>query len=165
MKTNLNNIKNSGYKTPENYFNTLEDKIFSKLKAEDTLSTIDGTGYTMPEGYLDTVETTVYNKLKGDTKVITLFSKRNILYLSGIAAAVLLMFSIFMNSNNDLNEELDLDLVENYIIEEGIDTYEIAALLLDEDLTEENFMINNFSDETIEDYLLNNSDIEELIIE
>ena len=162
MKQNkLHNVKETGFKTPDNYFESLEDQILSQVK----LSEVDHSGFKMPDGYLDSIESNVMNSLshKGTTKVISLFSKRNIIYLSGIAATILLLLnlSIFEKDSWDIEAQT----VENYIIGEAISSYEIALLLEDEDLIEENFVTHNFSDENIENYVLDNIDIEELILE
>ena len=162
MKQNrLHNIKETGYKTPKGYFESLEDQIISQIK----LSEFDTTGFKIPEGYLDSFESRVINSLseKETIKVISLFSKRTIIYASSIAAAILLLLnlSIFENDSWDLEAQT----VENYIIDEAISSYEIASLLEDEDLIEENFVNYNFSAENIENYVLDNADIEELILE
>ena len=60
---------------------------------------------------------------------------------------------------------LETETVENYIIDENIGSYEIAALLSDEYI-EENIIIDySINEDNIEEYLLNNADIEALMIE
>lgn len=162
MKENkLHNIDTTGFKTPKNYFESLEDQILSQAK----LNKVGGSGFKIPNNYLDTVEANVLNKVKDNEtpKVISLFTKRNIIYVSSIAAAVLLLLNLSIFENNTW--DLEAETVENYMIEEAISSYEIASLLEDEDLIEENFVNHNFSDENIEDYVLDNVDIEELILE
>ncbi len=162
MKQNkLHNIKNTGFKTPNAYFKGLENQILNQVK----LSEIDNSGFKMPKDYLDTVENRVISSLslKEETKVISLFSKRNIIYISSIAAAILLVFNLSVFEKDVW--DLEAETVENYIIDEAISTYEIAALLDDEDLIEDNFINHSFSDEIIENYVLDNIDIEELILE
>jgi len=52
-KENLNNTKQSGFKTPNNYFNTIEDQIMSQISLEK----IDkNSGFKVPDNYFDTIE-------------------------------------------------------------------------------------------------------------
>ncbi len=167
MKLNLNNIKKAGFKTPENYFDAVEDNIMNAIKQENNLNLSKETGFKTPENYFDAFEDVVINKIetKNTPKVITLFSKRNLLYASSIAAAVLLLFNLSIFNKEVTWDSLDTLTVENYIIDEGIDSYELAALLTDDDFSETDFLEQNITDETLENYLLDNLDLEELIIE
>ncbi len=167
MKQNLNNIKKTGFKTPENYFDSLEDQIMNTIKTNHTLGNIEDTGFKIPNEYIDNVEDAVFSKLRLEekTKVVSLFSKRNLMYVSGLAATMLIFFSIFMNSNEETIETIDIELVENYIIDEDIDSYEIAALLTNEDLSEDFLVESNIMDESLETYILENISIEDLLIE
>lgn len=160
MERNLNNIKGSGFKVPENYFQGLEDSVLNQIKLKST----ETPGFTMPKGYLDTIEDNVLAKVSEnkDTKVINLFSRRNLLYVSSIAASILLLFnlSIFESNRATSFDALDTATVENYIMNEYINSYDMASLLTDEDIVEENFIEHSFSEENIENYILNNIDIE-----
>jgi len=164
----LKNIKDPGFKVPKEYFNSLEDAVFSKLNTEELQGKIDDHGFAMPKDYLDAIEDKVFSKLnKNDdnVKVVSLFNKRNLLYISGIAAALVIMFSIFINKNDGTSEELDYEMVENYIIDQNISSYELASLLTDEELLEVNsdIMDEAFGDDSLEDYLLENANIEDII--
>lgn len=167
MTKNLNNINKTGFKAPKDYFDSLENQIFDSIKIDDALKGIDKTGFKMPDGYLNTVEDVIFSKLptKDNQKVVSLFSRQNLLYLSGIAAAVLLFFSIFLNTTETTIETIDLELVENYIIYENIGSFEIAALLSEDDLTEDLFFQNTIIDDDFENYILENATIEDLLIE
>lgn len=167
MKSKLNNIKKAGYKTPEDYFQNLEDKIMDNIKLNEALQNIENEGFKAPEGYFDTLENIVLNKIKDEkkTKVISLLNKQTLIYISGVAAAVVIMFNIFYNNSEVSLETIDTDIVENYFIDEGIDTYEIAALFTEEELTTINNDIfdQTFNDDSLEDYLLENAIIEDII--
>jgi uncharacterized membrane protein YvbJ len=167
MKTNLINIKESGFRSPENYFGTLEDKIMHAIQEEHTLGSVKETGFKLPKNYFDALDNEVLQKIENEhtPKVIKLFSKRNLIYVSSVAAAVLLLFNLSIFDKKVTFDTLETQTVENYIINEGIDTYELAALLLEEDLLEEDFTQQSITDETLEDYLLDNLDLEELIVE
>lgn len=167
MKTNFNNIKKTGFKTPDNYFDAVEDNIMNAIKKENSLNISKETGFITPEKYFDTIEDVIINKIekKNTTKVITLFSKRNLIYASSIAAAILIMFSIYLNKDNDILEEIEYEIVENYILNQGISSYDIASLLTEEELSYINFEIMDeaFNNEDIEDYLLENANLEDII--
>lgn len=165
MSRNLNKIKKPGFKTPENYFEGVEDAVLSQIK----LKSIEKPGFKLPEDYFDTLDEAVMAKVskKNDTKVIHLFSRRNLIYASSIAATILLLFnlSIFERNRVTTFDSLDTATVESYILNEDIGSYEIASFIDDEEISEENFIEHSFSDENIESYILNNIDVEDFFSE
>jgi len=167
MKLNLNNIKNTGFKTPDNYFDAIEDTIMSAINQECSLNLSKETGFKTPDNYFGDIEDVIINKIetKNTTKVIPLFSRRNLIYASSIAAAVLLLFNLSIFDKEITWDSLDIQTVENYILNEDIDSYEIAALLFENDLTENLFIQNTITNESLEAYILENTSIEDLLIE
>lgn len=163
-KNNSHNIKRTGFKVPEDYFDNLEDTILSHVKLEELAT---NSGFKAPENYFENLENQIIDKVsdKETSKVISLFSKRNLVYTSGIAAAILLLFNLSIFQKKSKWSTLDIETVENYIIDEQMTSYEIAYLLSDEQLIEENFINHDFNDENIEAYLLDNLDLSDLIIE
>ena len=166
MSDKFKHIKKTGFTTPKEYFNSIEDSVFDALKTDDLLKDVNDPGFALPNDYFDNIEDTVLAKLESNdvNKVISLWSRRNVLYLSGIAAAIVLLFSVFINQSSSI-EDLDLDLVENYILEEDISSYELASLLTEDELSSINLEIMDeaFTDEEMTDYLLENIDIEDII--
>ncbi|MDO5977734.1 hypothetical protein [Flavivirga spongiicola] len=165
MKHNkLHNIEETGFKVPDDYFNALEDVILSDIKLKKMSS---NSGFKLPEDYFNTLENAIIDKVstKTSTKVIPLFRKRTLIYISGIAATVLLLFNLSIFENKPTFNSLDFETVENYIMNENIGSYEIAALLSEEDLLEENFIDYQVEEETVEIYILDNIDVEDIIIE
>ena len=164
MNKDLKHIKNQGFKVPKDYFETLEDQIMSNITLDTQISKAETPGFETPKDYFNTLEDNIFNKLETpqETKVIPLFKKRNILYFSSIAAVLLLMLTIFVNTDS---EELDYDLVENYIINEDVDVYELATLLTDEELNNIQMEIRNstYIEDDMESYLLDNVNLEDLI--
>lgn len=193
----LHNIKKSGFKTPEGYFDAVEDTILNKIKEDVTdLSNntgfnipdnyfenfdntildkiknkekikIDTTGFNTPDDYFNTVESSVFTKINDDKdiKVVTLFSRKNILYASSIAAAIVILFSIFNTSNTNTFDTIDTELLANYLEEQELLTDDIAYVLTEDDLSETDFGINNdtFDNESLEDYLIDTINLEDLI--
>ena len=170
MKRELNNIKNTGFKVPQTYFQNLEDQIMGNIKLNEALQNLDDTGFKAPKGYFDALENDVLAKVteKKNPKVISLFNKQNLIYISGVAAAILIMFNVFWNNTETSIDSIDIELVENYIIDQGINTYEIASLLSDND-DDINLDIElfdeTFNDDSLEDYLFENVDLEDFIDE
>ncbi len=159
MSDKLKNIKNAGFKIPDNYFEGIEDAILNQIK----LKNIEGSGFKVPDNYFESLEDTILNKISKNekSKVINLFTRRNLMYVSSIAATLLLLFNLSVFHKKTASfETLETASLESYIMNEYIDSYEMASLLTNEDLVEENFIEHNFSEENMESYILNNVDLE-----
>ncbi len=165
-EASLEDIKETGYSAPDSYFESIEDNVMSKLNDGMVLGNSKDSGFKAPNNYFELVEDTVLDKLNNDkvTKVIPLFLRRNILYVSTVAAAVMIMFGVFLNKPNGI-DSLDIEVVESYLEDQDLDTYDIASLLTTEDLEEEDFGVINdsFSEESLEDYLIDNANLEDII--
>ncbi|WP_299556189.1 hypothetical protein [Seonamhaeicola sp.] len=161
-KNKLDHIKESGFKVPKGYFDSLEDHIMSELKLKELTNSTSG--FKTPDTYFDALEDTILNKVseERETKVIRLFSRKTMVYASGIAAAVLLLFGLLFFESKPSFDDLDNETVENYILNENIDSYEIASLLNEEDLIEENFVEFTIDEDVVEDYIFDNLDVEDL---
>ncbi len=160
----LHNIKETGLKVPKDYFDNLEDTVLRHIKLKELSSE---SGFKTPKNYFDTLEDSILSKTseKEHIKVISLFSRRNLIYASSIAAAILLLFNLSISEKKSDWDKLDSETVENYIIEENIGSYEIASLLSEDSFIEDDFAIHSLNQENVENYLLDNLDIDDLIIE
>ncbi len=164
MKINkLHNIKKTGFKVPEDYFDNLEDtillhKALKKLSIES--------GFKTPNDYFDNLENTILNNIsdKKSPKVISIFRRRNLIYVSSIAAAVVLLFNLSLFEKETGWEAIKAETVENYIINENMGSYEIASLLIDDDFNKVSFTAIELSEEALENYLLEQTTVEDLII-
>lgn len=163
----LKHIKSTGFKTPDGYFDSLEAKLNARLANEERIQDIDNAGFEVPKDYFETLEDKILSQVSEPSKgkVVTLFSRRNLIYISGVAAAILVAFTIFFKSDPLTDTPIDDEVVKTYILDEGISSYELAALFTDEEITSfnEEIMEEAFNDESLEDYLLENTDIEDLI--
>lgn len=158
-----------GFNTPKDYFETFEDGLFSKLK-EDQLS--NESGFAVPDGYFDQLEETLLERLKTDSepvKVVSLFSRKTILYGVAIAACLALIITVALPKDPGPGdfEDLQLSNIESYIDAGNLnwDSYDVAALMTDEELEAISLETELFSEESLEDYLLNNLDDSTLLIE
>ena len=154
---NINNIKNSGFKIPDNYFQDFEENILSKVKLK---SLTEDSGFVVPDNYFDEFKVSV----KNETKVISIFNRKNRLLVSSIAAAIVLFFSlnIFNNSIVSLND-LDTETVDSYILDEA-NVSELTALFSDNELNETQFIDYSISEETLDTYL-ESVEVNELFLE
>ena len=163
MKQNkLHNIKDSGFKVPTNYFDGLEDSIMNRLKLQEK---VKDTGFKTPDNYFDSLEEQILEKVSHKPKVISLFTKRNLIYVSSIAAAIVLMFAIFIKNDDISFDDLETATIENYLFDEDINTFDFASLFSEEEIIDDSFIDSEMSEDIIEDYLLENTTIEDLIIE
>ncbi|SHH42578.1 hypothetical protein [Winogradskyella jejuensis] len=164
-KDKLHNINSSGFKAPKDYFESFDEKLMQRLENETSFSKVESPGFKTPEAYFDTIEDSVLNRLntKEQTPVISLFRSKKLYYISGIAASLLLLFAVFINQSN--TAEISVEMVENYFIESDLDTYDLAELLTQVEVLEEDFKITEttYNEDNLEEYLLENADIEAIL--
>ncbi|WP_422108003.1 hypothetical protein [Winogradskyella sp.] len=159
----LHKIKSTGFKTPDNYFESFDDELFERIKDEKSIGGIEDTGFNVPEGYFDKLDDKIIGRLEAkDQPVVKLNTRRTFFYVAGIAASLLLMLAIFINEGDD---GISAEMVETYFEDSNLDSYELAELLVDADILEEDFTITEpeFDEDDLESYLLENSDIESIL--
>lgn len=160
------NIKNTGFETPKNYFDSVEDAVFSSLQSEKLKNSTSDPGYSIPEGYFDSLEDKVLSKIdKPETKVISLNTRKLLYTATSIAAILVLYFTLFNKTEPNTLDFLDTEVVEAYILEQEIDSYELASLLTDEDIDTINGDIfkEEFNTDQLEEYILENIELESII--
>lgn len=159
----IQHIKSAGFKTPDNYFESFDAKLKTRLSETEPLNTIETSGFKVPENYFDNLDNKILSKLEEDKPVFTLKSRQTFYYVAGIAASLILLFAIFIN--NDNTESISVEMVETYFQDSDLDSYELAELLSEAELLEDDFIITetNYNEENLENYLLEYSDIEELL--
>ena len=136
------------------------------IRLNDVLNN-ESNGQIIPKGYFDSIEDRVFEKItssKKEVKVVRLFTRKNMFYAASIAAAIILMLIVVLPSNPSFSN-LELETVENYIYQESYSSEDIAALLTEEELKEVLYADSSYSDESLEDYILDNTTIEDFIIE
>lgn len=157
MQNKLNNISQSGFKVPKNYFETFETNLKNQVKLKEKVSS---TGFTVPQEYFNNFQVSVTK----EKKVISIFNRKNLLYVSSIAAILVLFFSIFpLNPNHLSYDALEMETVENYILN-NVETNDIAALFSSTELNESAFLDYNINDETL-NYYLDSLDETDFILE
>ncbi|WP_299526804.1 hypothetical protein [Winogradskyella sp.] len=159
----LHKIKSTGFKTPDDYFESFEDKLFERLEEKATIAGINDTGFKVPKDYFNDLDDEIISKLNTDDKpVVKLNSRKTFYYVAGIAASLALMLAIYINRSD---EEISAEMVETYFQESDLDSYELAELLVDAEILEEDFILvePEYNEENLESYLLENTDIESVL--
>lgn len=162
-----NITKKTGFKTPDNYFNTFEEQLFNTLESKSSMQNIESHGFNVPQNYFETLDEKLESLIHSEkeSKVIKVNWKR-VVYTTSIAACLVLIFSLgFNNSKNITFESIETASIETYIQEEDYTSYEIASLLDVAELETENFTDKAIPDSDLENYLLEHSTLEDLIIE
>jgi len=168
--------KKNSFNTPEGYFESFNDRLMDKIKAEEAHENggiIPKTdGFAVPDGYFDQVESSILSKTsRKEVKVIPLISNRNFYYsVAAIAAIFILIFNI---TGNPTSEPITFDDLANAEIEAYLDdtefemtSYELAEVIPMEEIELNDILVDDFEESIIMEYLDENVDeIEELNLE
>ena len=166
----MKNKKNiPGFKTPKDYFETFDERLFSKMNEEELPLEH---GFTVPDGYFKELEDSILQKVnvsESQTKVIPLFKRQTLLIVASIAACAAILISV-VKSNNDASfdfEAIELSNIDGYIDDGNLElnSYELMAMLGDEEITSISVENDYFLEENLEEYLLENIDDNTLLIE
>ena len=159
MNHNIKHIK-TGFKTPDNYFKNFEEDLFEQLDLNSK------TGFKVPNNYFENVSKEIIKTNVRTTKVVSLFTRKNLTYITSIAAVLMLSILIYPKEKDTLTfEDIEYSNFEEYVNEEVSNTYELADLYSIENdeldqLTEITFdndiILDYLSEEEISENLLNN---------
>ena len=123
-------------------------------------------GFKTPEGYFDTLSANVLEQLNAkEVKVIPIYQRKNVISMLVAAVLVLaLMIPIAYNYNKNA-KELDEDTLETYLsYQSNLNQYDLMKELDNNDIQKLGKNVA-LEDETIEDILSSNPNIENLISE
>ncbi|WP_299899502.1 hypothetical protein [uncultured Aquimarina sp.] len=156
----------SGFTTPENYLNDLEEQLLDKLAIhkEDSpsLDLISKNSFTTPDNYFETLEKNILEKTVAATnkkpKVISLVSRKNIVYVTSIAAMIAILFSVVLPSDKkteDVFGSVAIADIQQYFDEGNAEfsDSEIAELLDEEISLTDTFIDEEISEQELESYL------------
>ncbi|GAB2772954.1 hypothetical protein [Salinimicrobium soli] len=112
----------TGFKVPENYFQDFEARMMQKVTAENTETKLTNNPFKVPENYFEEFESRLMNKVQEEprqVKVVSLFSRKHLSFVSGIAAVLAILFyTTVLNSPSDSGyEDIDMVALENYLLE------------------------------------------------
>ncbi|WP_204346007.1 hypothetical protein [Psychroserpens algicola] len=154
----------SGFKTPKDYFSQVEEQILNEVHLKKKVET---SGFDLPESYFESLEDRILDRIetKDDAKVISIFNWKKVIYTSAVAASIILIFNLFYSSETITWESIETASIENYIEQEDYTGYELASLLTEDELNKANFIDNQIPESSLENYLIETIEIEDLILE
>lgn len=163
-RKDLKDIQDSGFKVPKDYFENFEDSILSHTSLKEKVS---DSGFNVPQDYFDFVEEEIFSKVSQNdsSKVISLLNKKAVLYVTSMAAALILMFNLIdRKSEVDINS-IETASIERYLSDEDFGSDELAVLFDDTEFLDDSFNSISFSEEAMEDYVIDNLELDDLYIE
>lgn len=157
-----------GFDLPNDYFEEFENRLFNRINIEMLPK---DSGFKAPEGYFNELDKRIIDQVKkpiNKTKVISILSRKTILYAASIAAIAVLIFSIATNRNDVLTlDDIEFSSIQTYI-EEGnieIDNSDLTLLFTVEDLSALTLEDNYISEKILSEYLLENINDSSILIE
>lgn len=166
-KEKLHNIESTGFKTTDSYFESFDDKLLQRITNESKILGVKSTGFKTPHNYFESIETDISNSLnnKKSTKIISLFSRKRLAYVSGLAASIVLLFSLLINQQNKPDiDTIDVAAIESYLYQQDYSTDEFASLFELNEISETDFINVEISEETLNEYL-ENSEAEDFLLD
>ncbi|KAF2509474.1 hypothetical protein EYY60_13950 [Flavobacterium zhairuonense] len=126
----------SGFKTPEHYFDDLSAKVLQQI-----------------------------NEKEVEVKVIPFYKRKNVISIAAAAVIVFALMIPIINNYNDTSKELDEATLETYLsYQSNLNQYDLIQNLDTKDIQKLNKNVA-IEDETLEDILASNPNIEHLISE
>ncbi|OMQ11809.1 hypothetical protein [[Flexibacter] sp. ATCC 35103] len=134
-----------------------------KLENEPKITT----GFKTPEHYFDNFSAKVLQQVneEKEVKVIPIYKRKKVLSLLAAAVVVIALMIPIINNYNNTSKDLDEDTLETYLsYQSNLNQYDLIQKLDTKDIQElsKNVAIE---DETLEDILATNPNIEHLISE
>lgn len=153
-KEKLHNVTTTGFKTPEHYFDTFEEKLQKCINNDTGFDAIETPGFTVPKNYFNSVERNILETIetKAEKPVFQLKPKSTFYYFAGIAASFVLLFSLVFNNKEITINSIETTSIENYLYQEEYSNEELASLFNTDDISESDFIDVTISDETLNDY-------------
>ena len=126
-------------------------------------------GFKVPENYFEQFEAKMMAQIskEKETKVVSLFYRKQV-WISSIAAILLLAIAIPVYFNMAKENNLDAGTIEVYLSQQqGIGITELSKHLTDEDIAEleNNLSINEANSDAVEDYLSESENLDYYINE
>jgi hypothetical protein len=126
-------------------------------------------GFKVPENYFEQFEAKMMKQISKEkkTKVVSLFYRKQV-WISAIAAVLLLAIAIPVYFNMAKENNLDAGTIEVYLSQQqGIGITELSKHLTDEDIAEleNNLSINEANSDAVEDYLSESENLDYYINE
>ncbi len=126
-------------------------------------------GFKVPENYFEQFEAKMMAQIpvEKETKVVSLFYRKQV-WISSIAAVLLLAIAIPVYFNMAKENNLDAGTIEVYLSQQqGIGITELSKHLTDDDIKalEKNLSLNESNPDAVEDYLSESENLDYYINE
>ncbi|MEN2413594.1 hypothetical protein [Flavobacterium mesophilum] len=123
-------------------------------------------GFKTPEHYFDDLSAKVLQQIKEkEVKVIPFYRRKNVISIAAAAVIVFALMIPIVNNYNDTSKELDEATLETYLsYQSNLNQYDLIQNLDTKDIQKLNKNVA-IEDETLEDILASNPNIEHLISE
>ena len=134
-----------------------------KLENEPKIST----GFKTPENYFDDFSTKILQQVneEKETKVIPIYKRKKVLSFLAAAVVVIALMIPVVNNYNNTSKELDEDTLETYLsYQSNLNQYDLIKELDSKDIDKLGKGVA-LEQETLEDILASNPNIENLISE
>jgi len=146
----------SGFKVPKAYFESFDTDFILEQTLKQTVSE---TGFKTPDTYFDLLE--IRLPKTANARTLQQLNKKTTFYLSGIAASLVLL--LMFSWPSETPQTLTAEAIENYLLNEEIQSDEFASLLTSDEL--DNFNPISISSSEIETYIFENAALESLLID
>lgn len=126
-----------------------------------------GTGFKTPENYFDDFSTKILQQVneEKETKVIPIYKRKKVLSFLAAAVIVIALMIPIVNNYNTTSKELDEDTLETYLsYQSNLNQYDLIKELDSKDIDKLGKGVA-LEQETLEDILASNPNIENLISE
>ena len=125
------------------------------------------TGFKTPENYFDDFSTKILQQVneEKETKVIPIYKRKKVLSFLAAAVVVIALMIPIVNNYNTTSKELDEDTLETYLsYQSNLNQYDLIKELDSKDIDKLGKGVA-LEQETLEDILASNPNIENLISE
>ncbi|MEX0997728.1 MAG: hypothetical protein WDZ45_11820 [Flavobacteriaceae bacterium] len=148
-------IKEPGFTTPKNYFDSLESQLVNKVALDSFVS--NKNPFEVPENYFEELEARLlkHPSLKQtQPKIISIFRSNTFRYAAGVAASLMVFVSIFIYHQTKVIDTNAISQIEDYVENGFLDiSYLDFETLLTDEMLEDSPIISTMNQEDLYDYL------------
>ncbi|MEO9954931.1 hypothetical protein [Nonlabens sp.] len=171
MKNN-NQHTQAGFKVPEGYFDSLTDRVLENTQKDEI---VEHAGFSVPKDYFSTLEDRILKEVQEDekeVKVVTLQTSKNNTWLYPLLAmAAVFIGFVTINSLFSKDEVTFADLndqeLRDYIVDVNFlqDEESVEILYADNSILNDTEIEQEFTDNELLDYLMEDTTLDQIIRE
>jgi hypothetical protein len=159
----MKGIKETGFTTPSNYFEELNDSIRVKMVTERLRAAVHSDGHTVPPNYFEQLQSDILAKTTGRTatvsgqpKIVRLWCSNVLKYASAACFVIIAGMGVYFNTNEQkvtqnnnytdaAAEQMLFDIDEEVIIEHIEANYKDQQKPTATETALENYILNNYT--------------------